>query len=146
MLDGGLTGYWPVDSLLVVAAALGAVTVAWRRGIRPVVQIYRWINKIFTDLYGQDAAHVPTGQKPAPGVFDRIERIEWEVRTNGHADSLRNIATAAAQQAHRANVEMTELRTVLDAHLRWSQRKAEETEQAFDDIRREIREINDPDQ
>ena len=120
MFDGGLTGIGPVDTILVMATVAAAFGTLYRYGFRPLSRTVRIVTKLFRDLYGQDIDDVVEGSQRQQGVFDRIEatqrrieRVEWEVRTNGEADSLRNIALRAEKAAVDTNDRLEE-------HLAWS--------------------------
>ena len=138
-MDGGLTGFWPIDLLLGLAAVLGALVVIKRRAVDPVRRVARQVRKLLYDLYGQDPDDVLEGQSPAPGVFRRIETIEnstgaqldeikdsvksikFEVESNGPSNSLRNIAIAAAAQAAQTAHKVDDLAEKLDEHVTWSE-------------------------
>lgn len=149
MESGGLTGIWPVDLLLALAALLGALVVIKRRAVDPMRKMYKGVRKLLADLYGEDPDDLPEGRLPAPGVFARIEGIEtdvtavkWEVETNGHSDSLRNVAVTAAAQAILANRRLDDLTAQLTDHITWSEALVAQQEgrlAGFEDAVQELR-------
>lgn len=160
MESGGLTGIWPVDLLLALAALLGALVVIKRRAVDPVRKMYKGVRKLLRDLYGEDPEDLVEGDTPRPGVFARIEGIEkdvtavkWEVETNGHSDSLRNVAVTAAQQALAARREVAALGEQLSDHITWSEALVAQQEgrlaglsEAIEDLRERLPADDETDQ
>lgn len=170
MESGGLTGVWPVDVVLGSAAVLGGLVVIKRRAIDPVRKGMRQTRKLLRDLYGQDPDEAMEGQAPAPGVFTRIETIEsrgdqldkitsdleavkWEVETNGHSNSLRNIAVTAAANAIKANRRLDDLSTQMSDHITWSETLSSQNDarveglvEAIEQLRSRLPTEDEPDQ